>query len=226
MGGLIDGEGLAVRQQRVGAPLPDEEIVGRVLSGERALFEVLMRRHDQRVYRAVRGLLPEADAEDAMQQAWLSAYAHLGEFRAEARFSTWIVRIAVHEAFARMRRSSRMSPLDEAEDEVPAMQADPEMDLGRRELAGLVERAVAKLPEMYRVVFMLREVEGMDTEETAEALGVTEWVVKTRLHRAKTKLQAALVEEAGQAAREAFAFEAPRCNRVVRAVMEAIERQA
>ncbi|HEY3445686.1 MAG TPA: RNA polymerase sigma factor [Myxococcales bacterium] len=224
MGGLMDAEGLAKRQQQAGGPLPDEEVVERVLAGDRSLFEVLMRRHDQRVYRAVRGLLPEADAEDAMQQAWVSAYTHLREFRSEARFFTWIVRIAVHEALARMRRGSRMAPLDEAEDEVPSMQADPEVDLGRRELAGLVERAVAKLPELYRVVFMLREIEGMDTEETAEALGVTEWVVKTRLHRARTKLQAALIEEAGQAAREAFAFEAPRCNRVVGAVMQAITR--
>ncbi|MGC4113936.1 MAG: RNA polymerase sigma factor [Myxococcales bacterium] len=225
MGGLVDGEGLALREQRTGAGPSDEEVVERVLEGNRALFEVLMRRHDQRVYRAVRGLLPEADAEDAMQQAWLSAYAHLGEFRAEARFSTWIVRIAVHEAFARMRKGRKLAPLEEAEDEVPAMQADPEKELGRRELAGLVERAIARLPELYRVVFMLREVEGMDTEEAAEALGVTEWVVKTRLHRARSKLQAALIEEAGQAAREAFSFEAPRCNRVVNAVMEAISSQ-
>jgi len=205
--------------------MPDAQIVERVLGGDTTLFEVLMRRYNQRVYRSVRGIVSDAEAEDAMQQAWLSAYTHLGDFRAEALFSTWLTRIAVHEALGRARRGARLVSLDDHEAEVEAipMTADPEADAGRRELVRLVERAVDGLPEIYRVVLLLREVEGMDTAEAAAALGVTEWVVKTRLHRGRELLRTVVEDELGHAVPEAFAFRAPRCNRVVSFVMAAIE---
>ena len=204
-------------------PLPDEEIVGRVLSGDTPLFEVLMRRYNQRVYRTVRGFASDAEAEDVMQQAWLAAFTHLGDFRSEARFSTWLTRIALHEAMGRARRANRLVPLDDQKEEALPMTADPETDAGRRELVRLVERAVDGLPDIYRVILLLREVEEMDTAEAAAALGVTEFVVKTRLHRARALLRDRVEEELGHAMPAAFAFEAPRCNRVVAFVLAAIQ---
>jgi RNA polymerase sigma-70 factor, ECF subfamily len=204
-------------------PLPDDEIVGRVLEGDTPLFEVLMRRYNQRVYRTVRGLVSDSEAEDAMQQAWLAAFSHLREFRSESRFPTWLTRIALNEAVGRARRGKRLVPLDEQQEEALPMTAHPEADAGRRELLRFAEQAVEGLPEIYRVVVLLREVEGMDTAQVAQALDVTEFVVKTRLHRARELLRAKVEDQVGQTMAETFAFEAPRCNRVVAFVLAMIE---
>jgi RNA polymerase sigma-70 factor, ECF subfamily len=206
--------------------LDDAEVVRRVLDGERQLFEVLVRRHDPRVYRTVRAILRDEDeAEDAMQAAWVSAYQHLGEFAGTAAFTTWLVRIAANEALGRLRGRTRLVRADDDEEEAGTMDPraeDPEERAAAREAVSLVERAVDGLTPPYRLVFMLREVEQLSTAETAAALGLGEEAVKVRLHRARAMLRRALGETVAQAAPEAFPFLAPRCNRMVERVMEAI----
>jgi RNA polymerase sigma-70 factor, ECF subfamily len=214
---------------RQNASLEDGEVVRRVRAGETALFEVLMRRHDQRVYRTVRAILRDEDeVEDAMQQAWIQAYLHLGEFEGTAALSTWLVRISANEALARLRRRSRLVPMTEAmqEETMDATSEGPEERVAAREAVHLVECAVDKLPAPYRTVFMLREVEGLSTSDTATALGIGEDATKVRLHRARAMLRRTLSELAERAAPEAFPFLAPRCNRIVESVMATIARLA
>jgi RNA polymerase sigma-70 factor (ECF subfamily) len=201
------------------AELPDAEVVRRVLAGEPALFEVLMRRYNQRMYRAARAILrDDRECEDAMQQAWLSAYAHLDQFQGASAFSTWLTRIAMNEALARVRQKSRLTPMEqvpEEEDVMPTATHDPERAAADRELGRMVEEAVDELPDLYRTVFMLREVEGLSTSEAASCLGVSDEVVKVRLHRARLTLRDALYARAGSAAQDAFTFLGWRCDRLV-----------
>ena len=208
-----------------GSPLADEEIVRRVRDGEHELFEILMRRYNQRIYRTVRSVLRQDDeAEDVMQQAYLSAFSHLEQFHGTARFSTWLTRIALNEAFARIRRGRRFVESD-AQEEVAPMENGPESRALKRELAGLLEAAVGALPDIYRTVFMLREIEELSTEETAESLDVTQEVVKVRLHRARALLRDELYARVGAGALEAFAFLRPRCDRVVAAVLSRVAQR-
>jgi RNA polymerase sigma-70 factor, ECF subfamily len=210
--------------------LTDEQVVAMVLEGQTALFEVLMRRHNERIYRAARAVLrDEAEAEDVMQQAYVNAYTHLRQFDRRAKFSTWLTRIAVNEAISRARRRGRYEVLDEQrEPEIgdTAMaihqEFDPERQAFARELGALVEAAVDTLPDGHREVFMLRDVEGLSTAETGECLGVSEDVVKTRLSRARAALRRELFERVGVAASSAFTFQRPRCDRIVAAVMARI----
>ncbi len=213
------------------ATLTDAEAVVRILAGERGLFELLMRRHNRRVYRAVRSILrDDSEAEDTMQEAYVSAYQHLGQFNGHSAFSTWLTRIAINAALMRRRGSGKLVLLDndllDGASPMPFSQPiqDAERRAASREATALLEIAVDALPEMYRSVFMLREIEEMDTAETAGVLGVSEEVVKTRLHRAKASLRERFLELAGEGAADAFGFEAPRCNRVVDAVMDRILR--
>lgn len=191
-----------------------------------------MRRHNQRLYRVVRALLSNEDeVEDVMQQTYLSAFAHLDQFAERALFSTWLCRIGVNEALARIRHGRRMRVLDEEEEPAALNGArvgeagDPEEEASRHQLVGLLEAAVERLPELYRLVFMLREVEELSTADCAECLGVSEVVVKVRLHRARHLLRDALGPQldAGRGhVGELFAFHAPRCDRVVAGVLAAI----
>jgi RNA polymerase sigma-70 factor, ECF subfamily len=212
------------------ATLPDEEIVSRVMAGETGLFEVLMRRHNQRVYRAARAILrDDREAEDVMQEAYVNAYTHLAQFGGRAKFSTWLTRIAVYEALARARRRGRYEPLDDSTQEtfMPAASSpDPERQAFGRELGVLIESAVDSLGDGYREVFMLRQVEGLSTTETAAVLGVSEDVVKTRFSRARQALQRQLLDRTGAAAGSAFTFGQTRCDRVVIAVMARIDGSA
>jgi RNA polymerase sigma-70 factor (ECF subfamily) len=207
----------------------DEQIVERVLAGDVALFEILMRRNNTRVYRAIRSLLrDEAEVEDAMQAAYVLAYAKLGSFRGAARFSTWLTQIAVNEALGRLRHGRRHPSVSLTVVEEPPMSSvreppqTPEDQASRRELAAILERAVDSLPELYRAVFVLREIEGMDTAETALALEVSEDVVKTRLSRGRAALRENLEKLVGSATADAFGFHASRCDRVVANVLRAV----
>ncbi len=209
--------------------LADEQIVARVLAGNVALFEILMRRSNTRIYRALRSLLrDEGEIEDAMQAVYVQAYTKLASFRSEARFSTWLTQIAINEGLGRLRRDRRHRSVSLALVEEPAMPSleppneTPEYTASRHELVGLLERAVDSLPESYRVVFMLREIDGLDTAETALALNVSEDVVKTRLFRARAALRGSLEKLVGSAGAEAFGFHATRCDRVVARVMREI----
>jgi RNA polymerase sigma-70 factor (ECF subfamily) len=208
--------------------LTDEDIVSRVLQGQTALFEVIMRRHNQRLYRVARAIVrDEKEAEDVMQQAYVNAYAHLRQFDGRAKFLTWLTKIAVNEAQARARKLGRYEALDSdtgnVETFVSASQApDPEHLAFSRELGALLETAVDALVDGCREVFVLREVEGLSTLEAAQVLGVSEDVVKTRLSRAKAALRRDLLDRAGLGAAQAFPFHQLRCDRVVAAVFERI----
>ena len=206
--------------------LSDEDVVSRVLAGEAPLFEVLMRRHNERVYRAARAILREdREAEDVMQEAYVSAYTHLAQFDRRAKFSTWLTKIAVYEALARARRRGRYQSLDETLPEamMPTTPSpDPERQAFGRELGALIEAAVDHLGDGYREVFMLRQVQGLTTAETADVLGVSEDAVKTRYSRARHALQRELLDSIGEASADAFAFGQERCDRVVAAVLARI----
>ena len=206
----------------------DEEIIRSVLDGNTGLFELLMRRHNERVYRAVRAIVrDEREAEDVMQQAYVNAFTHLRQFHGAARFSTWLTRIAVNEGLARVRRRGRFEAFDDEDSHVdvflPHNPADnPERQAFSGELRQLLEWAIDSLPNGTREVFMLRDVEGLSTLEVAECLDVSEDVVKTRLSRGRATLRRLLLERAGASAPEAFRFYRPRCDRVVARVLETI----
>ena len=206
-----------------GGKLSDGEVVRRVLAGERPLFEVLMRRHNQRIYRIVRSFLrAEAEAEDAMQQAWLQAWRRLPQLGEPEAVGGWLARIAANEALGRLRRRGSEEPLDEEAGMATAdSAADPERLAAAREQARRVEAAVDRLPAGQRAAFVLRDVEGLETDAAAAALGVSPLVLRVRLHRAHRALRAEL-GEALAAAPAAFRFEAPRCDPMVAWVMARI----
>lgn len=208
--------------------LPDEAIVTQILDGHVALFELLMRRHNERLYRAACAILrDDAEAEDVMQQAYVNAYAHLRQFDGRSSFATWLTRIAVNEAIGRARKQGRYQPLlddDMSFDKVFPMSPanNPEREAFTAEMKVILENAIEKLPDGLREVFMLRQVEGMSTAETAACLGISDDLVKTRLSRARAALRRDLVDRMGDTASKSFTFLRPRCDRVVAAVLARI----
>ncbi len=200
---------------------PDEALVDRVLAGDVQAFELLMRRNNQRLYRAIRSLVSDEDeVEELMQQAYVLAFTRLGQFGGGARFSTWLLRIGLNEALQRLRRDRkwpRVAP--EVLEEEPSMTATPEQGLARAQLNHLLEQLVDDLPESHRTVLVLREIQQLSTAEVADLLGLTPDNVKQRLSRAKAMLRAALEERTGNTLAELYPFEAPRCDRVVAGVL-------
>lgn len=202
----------------------DEEVVRQVLDGNTALYELLMRRYNERLYRAARAITrDDKEAEDVMQQAYVNAFANLRQFSGQARFATWLTQIAINEALARVRRRGRYEPFDDDATDVSTLASanvqDPERQAFSGELRNLLEWAIDGLADGAREVFVLREVEGLSTLETAQLLGVSEDAVKTRLSRARAALRNALVERTGATAPEAFRFHRPRCDRMVANVL-------
>jgi RNA polymerase sigma-70 factor, ECF subfamily len=212
--------------------LSDEEIVAGVLDGHTALFEILMRRHNERIYRAARAILrDDSEAEDVMQQAYVNAYAHLRQFHGRAQFATWLTRIAVNEALARARRQRNYESVDEDVPDVESFMdrtepSNPERQAAAGELRMVLERAIDELPDGAREVFMLRDVEGMSTAEVAAALDVSDDVVKTRLSRARAAIRRDLMARTGSSAPDVFRFYKPRCDRVVAQVLARIAATA
>ncbi len=180
--------------------LSDEELVVRILHGEGLLFEIIMRRHSQRLYRVARGILRDRwEAEDVMQAAYVRAYQHLSQFAGRAKFSTWLTRIAVHEALNRVEERARFRYIEEmsgpespASDMVRSKDPNPEQCVSSLEHVRVLERAVQALPPKYRVVVMMRDLEEMSVAETAACLDITEENVKVRLHRARAMLRHAI----------------------------------
>jgi RNA polymerase sigma-70 factor, ECF subfamily len=215
-------------------PLSDEEVVARVLAGETGTFEIIMRRYNQRLYRVARAILRnDGEAEDVMQDAYVRAYEHLDQFAGRAKFSTWLTRIAVHEALARQHRRNRyqdLEPMSEQEgdpmDRFASLALNPEQQASNSEIRRLLEEAVEKLPDAYRAIFILRDVEDMSTSDAAHALEITEENVKVRLYRARALLRKSLYARAGMERKEAFDFHAVRCDRVVKNVFERIQQLA
>jgi RNA polymerase sigma-70 factor, ECF subfamily len=209
----------------------DAEVIRQVLDGNTALFELLMRRYNERVYRAARAIVrDELEAEDVMQQAYVNAFTHLHQFNGSAQFSTWLTRIAINEALARVRRQGRHEAFDDELSNVETLMSrnpseNPERLAFTSELRELLEWAIDTLPDGMREVFMLRDVEGLSTSEVAECLDVTEDVVKTRLSRGRAGLRRAMLERTGATTPEAFRFYRPRCDRVVARVLARIVPQ-
>ena len=208
----------------------DEDVVKRVLAGETALYEILMRRYNQRLYRVARSILRnDVDAEDVMQEAYVRAYQHLNQYAGEAKFSTWLTKIAVYEALGRLRRQGRTENLDSvlnsdrhAMARMTSDTRDPERQAYDHELRVVLEGAIDSLPEIYRLVFVLRSVEGLSVAETAGCLDLGAEAVKTRLHRARSLLRKDLQERAGLVTALTFPFHLSRCDRVVEAVFRRI----
>ena len=212
----------------------DDQLVERVKQGDLTAFELLVRRHNQRLYRVARAILRnDGEAEDVMQHAYVRAYEHLDQFAGRAKFSTWLTRIAVHEALARQHRRNRYQDLESMSeqegdpmDRFASLALNPEQQASNSEIRRLLEEAVEKLPDAYRAIFILRDVEDMSTSDAAHALEITEENVKVRLYRARALLRKSLYARAGMERKEAFDFHAVRCDRVVKNVFERIQQLA
>jgi RNA polymerase sigma-70 factor (ECF subfamily) len=210
----------------------DRALVARIVGGDSAAFEVVMRRHNSALFRTARAILrDDAEAEDALQDAYLAAYRNLAAFRGDARLSTWLTRIVINQALGRLRARRRDNVVElhddvvaiadqaagEAMNEAPA--ASPESETMRAQLRRLLERRIDALPLAFRTAFMLREVEEMPVDEVAECLDIPATTVRTRVFRARAMLRAALAEELDLATGEVFGFAGSRCDRIVAAVL-------
>jgi RNA polymerase sigma-70 factor (ECF subfamily) len=202
--------------------MSDEEVVERVRGGETPLFEIIMRRYNQRLFRIIRGILKdESEAEEVMQEAYVRAYRHLDQFAARSKFATWLTKIAVYEAYARLRNQHR-SPQTDGAEPLAASDRSPEQRTFDSELRSLLESAIDSLSDDYRSVLIMRDVEGMSISETAECLNITDQNVKVRLFRARAMIRRQLLERAGAVSSKAFEFLGIRCDRIVRQVLERI----
>lgn len=205
----------------------DKTIIERVVAGDVPLYELLVRRYNQRLYRVVRAVLrDDSEAEDVMQEAYVRAFQHLREFAGRSSFSTWLIRIGLHEALARRKKSARTDVVDFDSEETPQVKArpeeSPEMQYAQAEAREVLEQSILALPEQYRMVLMMRDVEEMSTAETAAALELSEENVKVRLHRARAMVRRDLYERAGTTSSASFQFHAVRCDRVAGQVMRRI----
>lgn len=215
-------------------PLSDAQLSSRIAAGDLQAFEQLMRRHNQALFRAARAILrDDADAEEAVQEGYLSAYRAMGNFRGESKISTWLMRIVVNEALARRRKDVRRSAVvpirsgEIAEHEYEAGAAmsngdGPDGLAARGEIRKLLEQKIDALPDVFRTVFVLRALEELSVEETALALGIPEATVRTRFFRARSQLREALSQEVDLAFGDAFVFLGERCDRIVAQVIAKI----
>jgi RNA polymerase sigma-70 factor, ECF subfamily len=222
----------------VNARTDDAELVRRIAGGDHAACRELMRRHNQRLYRTARAILKDdAEAEDAVQEAYMLAFRAMPNFRGDAKLSTWLVRITANEALGRLRKRNRAAeviPFDSnygdgdivgaAEDDMnSSLPEQPDNAAVRAETRRLLEAKIDELPDAFRAVFMLRGVEELTVDETAAALGIPEATVRTRFFRARGMLREALSREIDLAHADAFAFLGERCDRITAAVMARLE---
>jgi RNA polymerase sigma-70 factor, ECF subfamily len=221
------------------AEASDSELAQRIAGGDAAAFEVLMRRHNRLLYRTARGILrDDHEAEDCVQEAYLQAYRSIERFRAEARLSTWLVRIVINQALEKLRRHKRedgtvaldnVVDLEQHMDTMSAMTSEPErpeMAAARHELRRMLESRIDRLPDAFRTVFILRALEELSVEETAACLGIPEATVRTRFFRARSQLREAIARDVDVAIEEAFSFDGARCDRIVAVVLERIAHTA
>jgi RNA polymerase sigma factor (sigma-70 family) len=197
--------------------MPDEELIARIQSGEDRLFERLLRKYNQRLYRIGMSILRnEAEAEDAMQTAYINAYEHLAQFEHRSSFGTWITRIMLNQCYEQKRKKKLIfSSLNQTDNFIDMK--TPANELAHKELSNVLEQAIAQLPEKYRLVFVLREIEDMSIRETSTALNIEEPNVKVRLNRAKSMLRENL---SGYMKDHVYSFHLTRCDRVVNRVMQ------
>ncbi|SAL35709.1 RNA polymerase sigma factor [Caballeronia arvi] len=219
-------------------PLPiqtddDLSLVHRIVAGDRSAFELMMRRHNRRLYRLARATLRnDAEAEDALQDAYLHAYRSMSQFRGDAKLFTWLSRLVLNECFARLRRTARRQnviPIVDAPDSIEhadAMTAHdddaPDEALARAQVRALLERKLDELPELFRMVFVLRSIEEMSVEETALCLHIPEATVRSRHFRARSMLRESLAQAFDLAERDVFEFGGAQCDRIVASVLSKI----
>ncbi len=209
----------------------DAELVRRAMMRDGDALRAIMQRHNQRLYRIARGVLRNsADAEDAVQDAYVSAFSHLADYRGDATLAAWLSRIVMNEALMRLRRKRPSVDIDaiarpRSEAEIIPFPLtnpndDPEKTMAQRQILQLVEQATDALPEIYRLVFVTRVIESMSVEETAELLEIKAETVKTRLHRARQLLREQLDKQIGPVLMDAFPFAGRRCARMTDTVMQ------
>src|SRR5712691_8462509 len=215
--------------------LSDLELAQRIATGDKHAFELLMRRHNQMLYRTARSILKD-EAEDAVQEAYLLAYRGMSGFRGDAKLSTWLVRIVVNEAIGRARKRSRGAEIiqlsGETQEDREAVEENvnqtlpeqPEHAARRAQTRRLLESKIDELPEAFRTVFVLRALEELSVEESAVALGIPEATVRSRFFRARGLLREALSKEIDLAYGDAFAFAGARCDRIVAGVMAKLDK--
>lgn len=219
---------------RPDTPDDDAALVDGARAGHRGAFEAIMRRHNQRLFRVARAILKDDhEAEDAVQEAYVSAFRGIAGFEGRSRLSTWLVRIVVNEALGRRRRRLVMAPSSEINDMaidgtrelfgLLSVAEDPEKATARADIRRLLEAAIDALPEIFRTVFVLRAVEMLSVEETASSLGIPEATVKTRFHRARRQLRLHLEDRLGSALAGTFPFAGARCDRIVAAVLARLD---
>ncbi|NEU09552.1 RNA polymerase sigma factor [Flavihumibacter sp. R14] len=207
-----------------GKILSDDEIVERIIQGEKSLYELLMRKYNQRMYRIAMSIVnDDMGAEDIMQAAYLNAFMQLPAFKHKAGFGTWLTRILINESLLYRKKDLRRREVLAGVDEDPEDQVTPLKSLMNKELKAILEKAVFQLPEKYRLVFVMREIEEMSTSETMEVLNLGESNIKIRLSRAKQMLRQEL--SSYYKPKELFDFHLSRCDRVVLAVMDTISRE-
>jgi len=220
------------------AALPDAELAARIAGGDPSALHFLMRRFNQKLYRTARSILKDdAEAEDAVQEAYLLAYRGIGNFRDDAKLSTWLVRIVVNESLGRLRKRSRRAEIIrlDGDSDFAAHESEPESEMAqmpnsaaapesperaalRAQTRVLLESKIDALPDTFRSVFVLRALEELTVEETAEALAIPEATVRSRFFRARGLLREALSREIDFALEDAFAFAGARCDRIVAGV--------
>jgi RNA polymerase sigma-70 factor (ECF subfamily) len=216
---------------RIAVPSDDAELVRRALARDDIAFRIIMERHNRRLYRIARGILRnDTEAEDVVQEAYVKAFTHLDGFRGDSSLATWLSRIVMNEALGRLRRERLAVDLDTFEAQRTEAQIiqfpqtvtsdDPERTMAQREILQLVERATDNMPEIFRIVFITRVIEGMSVEETADLLGLQPKTVKTRLHRARRLVREQLNKQIGPVLMDAFPFAGRRCERMTNAVMQ------
>ena len=200
--------------------ISDETLVRRILAGEKLLFAVIMRRYNQRLFRTARAIVREdSEAEDVVQHAYVAAYGSLARYRGSGSFGGWLNRITVNEAFTRLRSRNHRGELSVLEGGRSIMsESDPEDEVYRREISKVLEGQIDELTENLRVVFVLRDVQELNTKETAAVLNTSEEAVRIRLHRARHQLQQRLAEVMVKAP-EVFPFAGERCDRMVETVL-------
>ena len=198
----------------------DTILIQRILGGETSLFENIIRRYNKRLYRIGMSILNhDMEVEDAIQVTYINVYRNLAGFENRSSFCTWLTRIMLHECLARKDKKHRLKVMDEKHDQNFNSVTTPAHQLMNKELNAVLETAIAELPEKYRLVFVLREVEDLSVKETAEVLSLKETNIKVRLNRAKTMLRKNLH---GYMKENVYSFHLTRCDRIVRQVFKAL----
>jgi RNA polymerase sigma-70 factor (ECF subfamily) len=204
----------------VSGQLPDELIIEKILLGEKRLFETIIRRYNQRLYRVGMAVLAnDAEVEDAMQTAYINAFEHLAQFEKRSSFATWLTRIMLNQCYEQKRRIELFKKNTDDPKNFISMKT-PANILVQKELSGILERAIDALPEKYRLVFVLRELADLSVRETSEALNIGEPNVKVRLNRAKSMLKTDLSDYMKD---YVYHFHLSRCDRIVANVMNFLQ---